>query len=126
MAYRVLVVDDEPAIRETLSFMLEMEGFEVAQARDGVEALQKVRDFRPLVVLLDLMIPKLDGYRVCQAIKADPTLAGVKVIILTALGQMADRERALAAGADAYLAKPFDEETLLGLLRHPAENGNVA
>lgn len=126
MPYRVLVVDDEPAIRETLSFMLEMEGFEVGQASDGVQALQQVREFRPAVVLLDVMMPKLDGYRVCQAIKADPTLVGVKVVILTAMGQKADRERALAAGADAYLAKPFDEEALLNLLRASVENGDVA
>lgn len=126
MSHRVLVVDDEPAIRETLSFMLEMEGFEVAQASDGVQALQQVRNFRPQVVLLDVMIPKLDGYRVCAAIKADPALTGVKVVILTAMGQVADRERAFAAGADAYLAKPFDEEVLLSLLRSPDENGDVA
>lgn len=125
MSHRVLVVDDEPAIRETLSFMLEMEGFEVAQASDGLEAIQKVRDFRPAVVLLDVMIPKLDGYRVCQTIKADPSLVGVKVIILTAMGQAADRDRAFAAGADGYFAKPFDEDALLHLLRSTDENANV-
>jgi CheY-like chemotaxis protein len=117
---KVLVVDDEPAIRDTLSFMLEMEGFQVAVAADGVEALARIAQDPPEVVLLDVMMPKLDGYRVCEAIKADPRTAGVKVVMLTAMGQAADRARALAAGADAYVAKPFDEDGLLTLLRQLA------
>jgi CheY-like chemotaxis protein len=114
---KILVVDDEPAIRETLSFMLEMEGFAVAVAKDGEEALEQVQKLQPTVVLLDVMMPKLDGYKVCQAIKGQPETAKVKVIMLTAMGQAADRARALAAGADAYVAKPFDEEALIALLR---------
>lgn len=114
---QILVVDDEPAIRETLSFILEMEGFSVAVAADGEEALAKVREVKPSVVLLDVMMPKKDGYRVCQEIKADPQTASTKVIILTAMGQAADRARALAAGADAYVSKPFDEDGLIALLR---------
>jgi CheY-like chemotaxis protein len=117
---KVLVVDDEPAIRDTLSFMLEMEGFQVAVAADGVEALARIAQDPPEVVLLDVMMPKLDGYRVCGAIKADPRTAGVKVVMLTAMGQAADRARALAAGADAYVAKPFDEDGLSTLLRQLA------
>lgn len=114
---QILVVDDEPAIRETLSFILEMEGFSVAVAANGEEALAKVREGRPKVVLLDVMMPKKDGYRVCEEIKADPETAGTKVVILTAMGQAADRARALAAGADAYVSKPFDEDSLIALLR---------
>lgn len=113
----ILVVDDEPAIRETLSFILEMEGFSVAVAGDGEEALAKVRESRPKVVLLDVMMPKKDGYRVCEEIKKDPATAATRVVILTAMGQAADRARALAAGADAYVAKPFDEDSLIALLR---------
>ncbi len=118
---QVLVVDDEPAIRETLSFMLEMEGLSVAVAKDGEEALMRVRELRPQVVLLDVMMPKLDGYQVCHAIKSDPATAAVKVVMLTAMGQAADKARALASGADAYVAKPFEEETLLSLLRQLVE-----
>jgi len=114
---KILVVDDEPAIRDTLSFMLEMEGFQVALAGDGEEALVRVAQDPPHVVLLDVMMPKVDGYRVCEVIKTNPRTAGVKVVILTAMGQAADRTKALAAGADAYVAKPFDEDTLLALLR---------
>lgn len=117
MRPKILVVDDEPAIRDTLSFMLEMEGFQVALAGDGEEALVRVAQDPPHVVLLDVMMPKVDGYRVCEVIKTNPRTAGVKVVILTAMGQAADRTKALAAGADAYVAKPFDEDTLLALLR---------
>ena len=113
----VLVVDDEPNIVETLSFVLEMEGFRVATAEDGEQALAQIAALRPPVVVLDAMMPRRDGFDVCRTIKADPSLAGVHVVMLTAMGQKADRERALAAGADHFMTKPFDEEELLALLR---------
>ena len=113
----VLVVDDEPHIRETISFILEMEGFRVETAGDGEEALDAVARLRPRVVLLDAMMPRRDGFDVCRTIRATPELADVRVIVLTALGQQTDRERALAAGADHYVSKPFDEQALLELLR---------
>lgn len=111
------MVDDEPALRETLSFILEMEGFTVDVAADGEQALAKVWQTNPKVVLLDVMMPKKDGYRVCEEIKKDPQTAATKVVILTAMGQAADRARALAVGADAYVSKPFDEDELIALLR---------
>lgn len=111
------MVDDEPAIRETLSFILEMEGFSVEVAGDGDEALAKVRASRPRIVLLDVMMPKKDGFRVCEEIKGDPQTAATRVVMLTAMGQAADRARALASGADAYVSKPFDEDELVALLR---------
>ena len=96
----VLVVEDEPNIVETLSFVLEMEGFRVATAEDGEQALAQIAALRPPVVVLDAMMPRRDGFDVCRTIKADPGLAGVHVVMLTAMGQKSDRERALAAGAD--------------------------
>lgn len=113
----ILVVDDEPNLRETISFILEMEGFAVATAEDGDQALAEIRRLRPPVVLLDGMMPRRDGFDVCRQVRADPELAQVKIIMLTALGQRTDREKALAAGADFYVTKPFDEEELLALLR---------
>ena len=113
----VLIVDDEPSIRETVGFILEMEGFQVATAEDGEQGLEAVRRLRPPVVLLDAMMPKRDGYDVCRTIKSDPELAGVHVIMLTAMGQKRDRDRGLAAGADHFVTKPFDEAELLSLLR---------
>ncbi len=119
----VLVVDDEPNIVETLSFVLEMEGFRVATAEDGETALAQVAALRPPVVVLDAMMPRRDGFDVCRAIKTDPSLAGTHVVMLTAMGQKADRERALAAGADHFMTKPFDEEELLSLLRRLTGQG---
>ncbi|MGE5235709.1 MAG: response regulator transcription factor [Acidobacteriota bacterium] len=113
----VLVVDDEPNIRETVSFLLEMEGFAVVTAEDGEQALAAIERLHPRVVVLDAMLPRRDGFDVCHTVKARPDLAGVRVVMLTAMGQTADRERAMAAGVDAYLTKPFDEEELLALLR---------
>ena len=113
----VLVVDDEPNIRETIGFILEMEGFQVATAADGEQGLEAVRRLRPPVVLLDAMMPRRDGYDVCRTIKSDPELAATHVIMLTAMGQQRDRDRALAAGADHFVTKPFDEVELLLLLR---------
>lgn len=116
-APHVLLVDDEPSIRETISFILEMEGFRVTTAEDGEQALARVRAEHPAVVLLDGMMPKIDGFEVCRIIKATPELRATRVIMLTALGQRSDRERGVAAGADYFLTKPFDEEDLLALLR---------
>jgi DNA-binding response OmpR family regulator len=113
----VLVVDDEPSIRETIGFILEMEGFAVATAEDGEQGLEAIRRLRPPVVLLDAMMPKRDGYDVCRTVKNDPELAAVHVVMLTAMGQKRDRERGLVAGADHFVTKPFDEAELLSLLR---------
>lgn len=109
----ILVADDEPNIRDTISFILEMEGFQVVLAEDGVSAWEKIVALRPQVVLLDAMMPRLDGFSVCARVRSEASLADVRIVMVTALGQRADRERALAAGADRYVPKPFDEEELL-------------
>lgn len=114
---RVVLVDDEPNIRETIAFILDAEGVEVETAADGVDGLEAVRRVRPRVVLLDVMMPRMDGYEVCRAIRADPRLKGVYIIILTAKGQKSDEEKALEVGADLYLSKPFDDEVVLALIR---------
>lgn len=109
----VVLVDDEANIRETVAFILDAEGVEVATAADGVEGLSAVRRLKPKVVLLDVMMPKMDGYEVCRAIRQDPNLVGTYVIILTAKGQRSDERNALDFGADMYLSKPFDDELVL-------------
>lgn len=114
---RVVLIDDEPNIRETAAFILDAEGIDVETAADGVEGLEAVRRLRPRVVLLDIMMPRMNGYDVCRAIRADPHLKGIYVIMLTAKGQKADAERAYAEGADEYLSKPFDDEVVLELIR---------
>jgi two-component system, OmpR family, alkaline phosphatase synthesis response regulator PhoP len=112
----VVLVDDEANIRETIAFILDAEGVEVATAADGVEGLAAVRRLRPKVVLLDVMMPKMDGYEVCRAIRQDANLIGTYVIILTAKGQRSDELKALEIGADMYLTKPFDDEVVLRVI----------
>lgn len=113
----VVLVDDDPSIRETVGFILEMEGFQVVTASDGETGLAAVRRWRPRVVLLDCMMPRRDGFQVCRDIRGDRNLGEVAVVMLSALSQQTDRQRALAAGAHSYLTKPFDENELLELLR---------
>lgn len=110
---KVLIVDDEPSIVETTRFILESEGYHPLVASDGVAAMELVRQERPQVVLLDVMMPKLDGFEVCRMIREEPELKETFVLILTARGQRADEAIALEAGADAYMRKPFDEDEFL-------------
>ena len=112
----VVLVDDEPSIRETIAFILDAEGVEVATAADGIEGLAAVRRLKPKVVLLDVMMPRMDGYEVCRAIRQDANLIGTYVIILTAKGQRSDEQKALEIGADLYLSKPFDDEVVLRVI----------
>ena len=113
----VVLVDDEPNIRETVAFILGAEGLQVATACDGIEGLAVVREQRPKVVLLDVMMPGMDGYELCRIIRSDAVLRDAYVLILTARGQKADELRALEAGADLYLSKPFDDEVVLSVIR---------
>jgi two-component system alkaline phosphatase synthesis response regulator PhoP len=116
----ILIVDDEQHIRllieQTLE-ELEDDGVELQTASDGEMALDVVRNHRPELVFLDVMMPKLNGFEVCRAIKGDLGLAGTTVVMLTAKGQAYDREEGLSAGADRYLTKPFDPDELLGVAR---------
>ena len=103
----ILIVDDEPYILRSLSFVLEKEGYRVETASNGEEALDRIRRFRPRLVFLDIMLPRMDGYAVCEQIRQDPALADTYVIMLSARGQQIDRERGLLVGADEYMTKPF-------------------
>jgi DNA-binding response OmpR family regulator len=117
----VVLVDDEPNIRETVAFILEAEGIEVETGADGVEGLEAVKRCKPKVVLLDVMMPRMDGYEVCREIRNTPALAGVFVMILTARGQKSDEVKALEVGADLYMSKPFDDEVVLQVINEVFE-----
>jgi len=117
MADRVLVVDDEPFILRSLSFVLERAGFEVHQARNGDEALDVLRDVRPAVCVLDVMMPKRNGYEVCEIVKGDPELRDTYVILLTAKGQESARVRGFRAGADDFVTKPFSPSRMVERIR---------
>lgn len=116
MPARILAVDDDPVIQRLLVVNLEMEGYEVEVASDGEEALDKIRSFRPAVVLLDVMMPKKDGWQVCAEVRADPELKDTRIVFLSARAQDADVQRGVELGADAYLTKPFDPVELLELV----------
>ena len=117
---RVLVVDDDDVIRQLISVNLELEGFEVATAVDGQDCLEKVKDIRPDVVTLDIMMPRLDGWEAASRLRADPDTADIKVVLLSARAQEADLERGSRIGVDAYLTKPFDPDELIDIVRRLA------
>ena len=107
MSGTILVIDDEPYILRSLSYLLQREGYSVETATNGEEGLQRVRSLRPPLVFLDIMMPHMNGYEVCEQVKQDPSLEGTYVIMLSAKGQQIDRERGLAEGANEYMTKPF-------------------
>ena len=109
----VVCADDDEDILSLVTLRLERAGFEVAKATDGDQAVETVRARRPALAILDVMMPKRTGYEVLAELRADPSLAGLKVILLSARVQEADVERGLDAGADAYLAKPFKAPELV-------------
>lgn len=113
MGKKILIVDDEPNIVISLEFLMKKEGFEVAVAVDGDEALAKVASFNPDLVLLDVMMPKKSGYEVCEALRADPVRAGLLIVMLTAKGRDTEVAKGLAIGADAYVTKPFSTKDLV-------------
>ena len=117
MAPRVLVVEDEPNIVESLSFLMKREGFEVQIAGDGTAALRLVERERPDLVVLDVMLPRRDGYDVCKAIRADRRLDGVRILMLSAKGRELDRRKGMALGADDYVTKPFSTRELIDRVR---------
>jgi two-component system alkaline phosphatase synthesis response regulator PhoP len=104
---RILVVDDEPNLIRSLSFILTKEGFEVLSAGNGEDAVRMIPVYRPALVFLDLMIPGKNGYQVCEEIKSMPGLNNIYIIILSAKGGDVDKDKALTAGADEFMSKPF-------------------
>jgi CheY-like chemotaxis protein len=113
---KLLIADDEPAVCALVHATLEGDDYQIIEAGDGVEALELVREQSPSLVLLDVMMPRLNGLDVCRAIKSDPTTSDTMVVMLTAQAQQRDRERGMAAGADVYFTKPFSPLALLDLV----------
>jgi DNA-binding response OmpR family regulator len=109
---RVLAADDDPDILDLISYRLERSGCQVLRATDGEEALGMARTDLPDLAVLDVMMPKMDGYEVTRQIKSDPATAGIKVILLTASAQEPDVVRGFQAGADDYMTKPFSPQEL--------------
>lgn len=121
MANKILIADDEPNIVISLEFLMKREGFVVSVANDGDEAVKRIRADPPDLVLLDVMMPKKTGFEVCQEVRADPALAGVRILMLTAKGRDTEVAKGLALGADAYMTKPFSTKDLVDKVRSMLE-----
>lgn len=114
---RVLIVDDEPDIVETIKFILELEDIECMVAYDGEEGLLKAKTENPDLIILDIMLPKLNGYKICRLLKFDRLFEHIPIIMLTARAQEKDKTLGEATGADVYLTKPFDMDNLVTLVK---------
>lgn len=110
---KLLIVDDEVDLVETLKFRLEANDYEIIEANDGQKGLEKAKSENPDLIILDLMIPKLDGYKVCRMLKFDEKYKNIPIIMFTARAQEGDRKLGFETGANAYITKPFDPQVLL-------------
>ncbi|HXN15389.1 MAG TPA: response regulator [Usitatibacter sp.] len=117
MSARILIAEDEESILTSLEFLMRRSGFETRVARDGELAVGALHEFRPDLVLLDIMLPGRSGFEVCRAIRADPQLRATRVLMLTAKGGAGEISKAMAAGADDYMTKPFGTHELVARAR---------
>ncbi len=115
---KLLIADDEPAVRALVHATLEGDDYEILEAGDGEEALEVSRAEHPTLVLLDIMMPRLDGLEVCRRLKAGPETSDIVIVMLTAQAQERDRDHGLAAGADDYFTKPFSPLALLNMVEN--------
>lgn len=113
MKKKILIIDDEAPFVETINVRLEFEGYEVLSAGDGQEGLEKAREIKPDLILLDVMMPKMDGYQVCRMLKFDDNFKDIPIIMLTARAQDTDRKTGKEVGANDYISKPFEMDELL-------------
>ncbi len=121
MSKRVLIVDDEVNIVISLEFLLEQAGYHVRVAHNGEEGLDKIATFEPDLVLLDVMMPRMNGFEVCSRVRENPTWEHIKIVMLTAKGREVEITKGLALGANAYITKPFSTKELLAQVRHILE-----
>ena len=114
---KILIADDEQNIVISVEFLMRREGYEVSVAADGEAALERIRADRPDLVLLDVMMPKKNGFDVCQEVRADPAFAGTRILMLTERGRDTEVAKGLALGADGYMTKPFSTKDLVDKVR---------
>jgi DNA-binding response OmpR family regulator len=129
MPKEILIVDDEPDVVVPIQFLMEQQGYRVMAAERGEDALDLIYHYKPDLVILDIMLPGIDGYEVCEIIRLDPNYRDVRVMFLTAKGRKVDIAKGLALGADAYLTKPFSNDELVAKVKEllektHAETGN--
>ncbi|HEX9181430.1 MAG TPA: response regulator [Burkholderiales bacterium] len=117
MTKRVLIADDEPNIVMSLEFLMQRAGYQVQVATNGEEALRFATDVPPDLMLLDVMLPRMSGFEVCQKVRENPSCGAMKIIMLTAKGRDTEMAKGLAMGADAYVTKPFSTKDLLAQVK---------
>jgi DNA-binding response OmpR family regulator len=121
MAKEILIVDDEPSVVAPIQFLMQQQGYQVMVAERGEDALDLIYQYKPDLVLLDIMLPGIDGYEVCEIIRLNPDFRDIKIIFLTAKGREAEIAKGLALGADAYITKPFSNAALVAKVKELLE-----
>ena len=124
MPKEILIVDDEPSIVVPIQFLMEQQGYRVIVAENGHDALDLIYKYKPDLILLDIMLPGIDGYEVCEIVRLNPKLRDVKIIFLTARGREVEIAKRLALGADAYITKPFSNAELVAKVKTVLDNIN--
>ncbi len=117
MPKEILIVDDEPSIVVPIQFLMEQQGYTVMVAENGEGALDIIYKYKPDLILLDIMLPRIDGYEVCEIVRLDPRYRDIKIIFLTAKGREVEIAKGLALGADAYITKPFSNTELVSKVK---------
>lgn len=123
LRHRILVIEDEDNIALALDYVLTREGYSHERIANGAEALSRIRDSAPDLVLLDVMLPEVSGYEICQTVRMDPALNDVKILMMTARGSTMERRRGLELGADGFIAKPFELKELRDEVRRLLDAG---
>ena len=124
MGKKILIVDDEPSIIVPLQFLMEQNGYETAVAFSGEEAMESIISDPPELILLDIMLPIIDGFEVCQRVRERPELDHVRIIMITAMGSEANIAKGLALGADAYITKPFSNADVVAKVKKLLQQEN--
>ena len=122
MSKTILIVDDEPNIVLSVEYLMKREGYEVMTANDGQAALEMVSGTKPALLILDVMMPRKNGFEVCSEIRADPALSGLPILMLSAKGREAEVKKGLSLGADAYITKPFSTHDLVDKVKQLLES----
>jgi DNA-binding response OmpR family regulator len=117
MPKEILIVDDEPSIVVPIQFLMEQQGYNVLVAENGEDALDAIYKYKPDLILLDIMLPRIDGYEVCEIVRLNPDYRGIKIIFLTAKGREVEIAKGLALGANAYITKPFSNTELVAKVK---------
>ena len=124
MPKEILIVDDEPSIVVPIQFLMEQQGYSVLVAENGEDALDMIYKYKPDLILLDIMLPRIDGYEVCEIVRLNPEYRDIKIIFLTAKGREVEIAKGLALGADAYITKPFSNAELVAKVKTVLFNVN--